>query len=153
MRKLMLFSMLLAGLTACNSVYVKPNTLDTDATFYAYRGGYTMRRAIKQEMENRNYKVIVGKAKSIDNAEDGVVGVDLDRNTIPRNTKYVVKVSEYDESFYPIWCMFNGFWWWHFNVSIADQESGQEILAWRGRGCANSSVRMLNRILDEMEIK
>ena len=50
-----------------------------------------------------------------------------------------------------MWCIFNGFWWWNFNVSIADQKTGEELLTWRGRGCANSSVRLLNKILDDME--
>ena len=34
----------LVVLTACNSVYMKPSTLDTDEVFYADRGGYSMRR-------------------------------------------------------------------------------------------------------------
>ena len=49
--------------------------------------------------------------------------------------------------------MFNGFWWWNFNVSIIDRTNNNEILSWRGRGCQNSSLRKLNDILDELEIK
>ena len=49
--------------------------------------------------------------------------------------------------------MFNGFWWWNFNLSITNKNTGTEILSWRGRGCANSSLRKLNDILDELEMK
>ena len=51
----------------------------------------------------------------------------------------------------PIWCIFNGFWWWHFNVSIADNKTGEELLNWSGRGCRNSSIRKLNRYLEKLE--
>ena len=53
----------------------------------------------------------------------------------------------------PIWCAFNGFWWWRFSLAISDSKSGTEILSWRGRGCQNSSLRKLNDILDELEMK
>ena len=139
------------SLSACNSVYVKPNTLDTSQVFYADRGGYSMRRSIKEAMETRGYRVIVGKATANEDVDDGTYSVDIDKNQIPKNVKYMVKVSERSELFRPIWCVFNGFWWWNFNVSIANQYTGDELLAWRGRGCANSSVRLLNKILDEME--
>ncbi len=143
--------MALCALTACNSVYVKPNTLAPDEVFYADRGGYSMRRSIKEAMESRGYKVVVGKATSNENANDGTSNIDIDKNIVPNNARYIIKVSERSESFRPIWCVFNGFWWWNFSVSIADQEAGAELLTWRGRGCANSSVRLLNRILDDME--
>lgn len=139
-------------LTGCNSIYIKSNTLDTDAVIYADRGGYTMRRSIKQQMEKRGYNVVVGHAKSsrdIDNDSD----INIDTSSIPSDAKYIVKVSESTDKFRPIWCVFNGFWWWNFNVSIADQTTGKEILSWRGRGCQNSSLRKLDAILNKMEIK
>lgn len=148
------FMFLVCGLVAlggCNSVYVKPNTLDTSQVFYADRGGYSMRRSIKEVMESRGYKVVVGKASTNENLNDGTSNVDIDKNIIPSNAQYIIKVSERCERFRPIWCALNGFWWWNFNISIADQETGDELLTWRGRGCANSSVRLLNRILDDME--
>lgn len=138
-------------LTACNSVYMKPNTLDTSEVFYADRGGYSMRRSVKEAMESRGYKVVVGKATSNENMNDGASSIDVDKNIVPNNARYIVKVSERSETFRPVWCVLNGFWWWNFNFSIADQETGDELLTWRGRGCANSSVRLLNRILDDME--
>ena len=141
----------LAGLCGCNSVYVKPNTLDTSEVFYADRGGYSMRRSIKESMESRGYKIVVGKATSNENMNDGASSIDVDKTMIPNNARYIVKVSERSETFRPVWCALNGFWWWNFNVSIADQETGEELLTWRGRGCTNSSIRLLNRILDDME--
>lgn len=138
-------------LSACNSVYMKPNTLDTSKVFYADRGGYSMRRSVKEAMESRGYKIVVGKATSNENMKDGASSIDVDKTMIPNNARYIVKASERSETFRPFWCALNGFWWWNFNVSIADQETGEELLTWRGRGCANSSIRLLNRILDDME--
>ena len=43
-----LIVLLLAG---CNSVYVKPESIAPNSTIYADRGGYTMRRVIKEELE------------------------------------------------------------------------------------------------------
>lgn len=148
------FLFLVCGLVAlggCNSVYVKPNTLDVNQVFYADRGGYSMRRSVKESMESRGYKVVVGKATSNENMNDGASSIDVDKNIVPNNARYIVKVSERSETFRPVWCALNGFWWWNFNISIADQETGDELLTWRGRGCANSSVRLLNKILDDME--
>lgn len=139
-------------LTACNSVYMKPNTLDTSQVFYADRGGYTMRRAIKEQMGKRGYKIVVGSAKSSENIDDSDNSIDIDKNIVPHNAKYIIKTKERKEIFRPIWCAFNGFWWWNFNISIADQQTGSEILSWAGRGCVNSSVRKLDKILDNLEI-
>lgn len=139
-------------LTGCNSIYIKPNTLDTDAVIYADRGGYTMRRSIKQQMEKRGYNVVVGKAKHSRDG-DGEADIDMNKATIPGDARYIIKVDESTDKFRPIWCAFNGFWWWRFNVSIADQTTGKEILSWRGRGCQNSSLRKLDAILNKMEIK
>lgn len=151
MKNLFCMFMVAGGLCACNSVYMKPNTLDTDEVFYADRGGYSMRRSIKESMESRGYKVVVGKATSNENMNDGASSIDVDKNIVPNNAHYIVKVSERSEKFRPVWCALNGFWWWNFNVSIADQKTGDELMTWSGRGCANSSVRLLNRILDDME--
>ncbi|MBN1324662.1 MAG: hypothetical protein JW974_00350 [Alphaproteobacteria bacterium] len=141
-------------LTGCNSMYVKPGTLDKNYTIFADRGGFTMKRSVKEKMEERGYKVIVGKetnSKTINGlTDDGFVNVDA-ANTM--NARYVVKVSERREFFFPIWCTFNGFWWWNFNVSIADQKTGEEILSWRGRGCANSSLNKLDKVLNQLEVK
>lgn len=138
-------------LSACNSVYMKPNTLDTSKVFYADRGGYSMRRSVKEAMESRGYKIVVGKAKTTKEWTDAEGDSEIDTTNIPNNTKYIIKAKERREVFRPFWCALNGFWWWNFNVSIADQETGEELLTWRGRGCANSSIRLLNRILDDME--
>jgi hypothetical protein len=136
------FLFLVCGLVAlggCNSVYVKPNTLDVNQVFYADRGGYSMRRSVKETMESRGYKVVVGKATSNENMNDGASSIDVDKNIVPNNARYIVKVSERSETFRPVWCALNGFWWWNFNISIADQETGDELLTWRGRGCEQFS--------------
>ena len=138
-------------IAGCNSVYVKPNTLDVNKSFYADRGGYGMRKSIKQKMEERGYTVVVGKAQTSRNFTDNNESIEIDYSAIPTDVKYVVKVNERKEWFNPFWCALNGFWWWNFNVSIADQKTGEEIMTWRGRACQDSALRMLDDILDEME--
>lgn len=147
MRKTSKLILVSISLSACNSVYLKPNTMDAKSPIYADRGGYTMRRSVKETLEERGYKVLVGTAETNEMSET----IDRDKTKIPTDARYIVKVSERSEKFRPVWCALNGFWWWNFNVSIADQKSGTEIMTWRGRGCANSSIRMLNRILDKLE--
>ena len=150
MKKLGLIFITLA-LTACNSVYIKPGaTLDKSQTFFADRGGYAMQRSIKEKMEERGYKVVVGKATNNRVINNDTQNMNMDISDI-MNARYVVKVAERRESFGWYWCPFNGFWWWNFNVSIADQKTGEELMSWRGRGCANSSLRKLDNVLDELE--
>ena len=110
--------------------------------------GYGIKRSIKEILENRGYDVRVGKLRKA-YADDVSERETLD---LPGTTKYVVRVAENREVFMP-WCIFNGFWWWRFSLSIADQKDGKEILSWRGRGCQNSSIQKLNEILDELEVK
>ena len=154
MRIYTIIPILLLG--ACNSMYVKPNTMEQGQVVYTQRGGYSMKRSIKEHMEDRGYIVRVGKAKAGRSlgADGGEFdSIDYDINEVPANTRYVVKVVERREIFMPYWCTFNGFWWWNFNVSIADQKNGEEIMTWRGRGCATSSLQKLDRALDELEKK
>lgn len=143
-----IFIVLCFALSACNSVYMKPGTLDKSQLVYAARGGYSMQRSIKQTMDERGYNVHVGTLKSESTFDDG----EIQTFAVPLKAKYVVYVKERKEILRPIWCMFNGFWWWNFNASITDRKTGTEILSWRGRGCANSSLRKLNDILDELEM-
>lgn len=145
--RLIAFILLTLSLGACNSVYMKPHTLDKDKIIYSQRGGYSMQRAIKETMENRGYKVSVGIVKT--------TNTNGTRETImvPDKARYAVRVHERKEILRPLWCMFNGFWWWNFEISVSDRTKAEEILSWRGRGCANSSVKKLNDILDELEIQ
>jgi len=136
-------------LTGCNSVYLKPGTLDTNAMIYTPRGGYSMQRSIKQVMDERGYNVHVGTLRTEKQSDD----LDFQTFEIPNKAKYIVYVKERKEFLRPIWCIFNGFWWWNFNASITEKATGKEIMSWRGRGCQNSSIRKLNDILDELEIK
>jgi len=147
--RFILFAVLCFSVYGCNSIYLKPNTLDTSKLVYATRGGYSMQRSIKQTMEERGYQIHVGALRSEKAFDDG----DIQTFDVPAKARYVVYVKERTELLRPIWCVFNGFWWWNFSASITDKTSGEEILSWRGRGCANSSLRKLNDILDELEIK
>ena len=153
MNKSVLLIAPLMALTACNSVYVKPDTIDRSQIFFADRGGYSMRRGVKQRMEQRGYTILVGATvHTSDMDTSDFNAIEIDSDSIPAEVRYRIKVRERSESFRPYWCLFNGFWWWNFNVSIADQLTGEELMTWRGRGCANSSLRKLDRILDKMEI-
>lgn len=140
-------------LSGCNSAYIKPNSMELNSTVYADRGGYTMRRVIKEELERRGHHVVVGIATANEMTDDDTGDIDIDTYTVPSDAQYAIKIKERQERFAPIWCALNGFWWWRFNVSIADQRTGEEIMSWFGYGCANSSVRKLNRLLDTIEIK
>ena len=138
--------------TGCNSVYVKPNSIDPTQVFYADRDGYGLRKSIKQKMDDRGYKVVVGKANSSKDIVDNNTTIEIDSSIIPQDVRYIIKVNERKELFNPIWCPLNGFWWWNFNVSIADQQTGEELMTWRGRACQNTALRMIDDIFDKMEI-
>ena len=112
-----------------------------------------MKRSIKETLEKRGFNVVVGKLKNDTHLSGEDFAGDVESNEIPRDARYAIKITERREKFNPFWCPLNGFWWWNFNVSIADQQSGTEIMTWRGRGCANSSIDKLNTILDELEQK
>jgi len=145
--RIAVFIVFCLSLTGCNSVYMKPGTLDKSELVYAPRAGYSMARSIKQTMEERGYDITVGKLTRVSEVSG------TETYQIPDKVKYAVNVKERSEKLRPIWCMFNGFWWWSFNVSIIDRTNNNEILTWRGRGCANSSLRKLNAILDELEME
>ena len=149
-RLFVLFAVLF--LAACNSVYVKPNSLIPGQVIYADRGGYGMKRSIKEQLQSRGYHVVVGTATASRDVVSGADSIEIDSAVIPDEVRYIVKVSERSEKFNPFWCPFNGFWWWNFNVSVADQQTGEELMTWRGRACQNSALRMLDDILDEMEV-
>ncbi|MCL2338934.1 MAG: hypothetical protein FWC51_03205 [Proteobacteria bacterium] len=150
---LMILPLLLA---ACNYATIRPGTMDPGAKVFADRGGFTMRRAVKDELAGRGFDVAVGTARSSrEYAADNETydSVTNDMTAIPKDAKYIVRVQERKEIFMPYWCPFNGFWWWRFTVSIADQQTGKELLAWTSRGCANSSVRRLRDFLDQLKKK
>ena len=148
MRLFILFLTCLS-LVGCNSIYLKPNTLDKNAVIYTPRGGYSMQRSLKQVMDERGYKTHVGQLSSVRERTSS----DLEIYSQQKNIKYSVIIDEKPEVLRPLWCVFNGFWWWRFSIAISDRKTGQEILSWRGRGCQNSSIRKLNDVLNELEIK
>ena len=135
-------------LAACNAVNIKQHSLDKTQVFYADRGGYSMKFAVKKELEKRGYKIIVGKAIGSASNEDDFSF----ENSNTMGAKYVIKVQERKPSFSPLFCMFNGWYWWNFNVSIADQNTGEELLAWTGKGCQNPAIRRLRRLVNELEM-
>lgn len=145
--RVIVFIVLCLSISGCNSVYMKPGTLDKSEMVYAPRAGFSMARSIKQTLEERGYNVNVGTLVRVSESNDN------ETYSVPKSAKYAIKVTERREFLRPIWCVFNGFWWWNFNVSITDRLNGNEILSWRGRGCANSSLRKLNAFLDELEMK
>ncbi len=145
MRLLLLF-LFVFGLTGCNSIYLKPGTLDKSQMVYAPRAGFSMARSIKQTMEERGYDVSTGKLIRVSEISG------KETYQIPKDAKYAINVNERNELLRPIWCIFNGFWWWNFNVSIINRANNDEILSWRGRGCQNSSLRKLNAVLDKLEM-
>ncbi len=147
---LLIFLLLLAG---CNSMYVKEGTLKPGSVVYAERGGFSMKRAIKQKLEKQGHTVIVGKVKTNRTSRNDGDDINFMSVDIPANVRYVVSVSERREKYSPLFCPFSGFWWWNFNVSIADQKTGQEILAWRGRGCAGGELNKLDKILEKLSAK
>ena len=122
---------------------MEPNTV-----VYAKYGGYSLKRTVKENLERRGYDVRTGKLRKVYGGDDE----DKESLLLPGNVKYIVRVNEQTELFRPIWCMFNGFWWWRFSLSITDQKDGKEILSWRGRGCQNSTMRKLDEILDKLEM-
>lgn len=135
----------LVMLSGCNSVRYEPESMTPGTRVFAARGGYSMARSIKEVLEKRGYDVIVAR-----NNKTSIGYRDID---VPHEAKYAINVTERSEKLWPFWCTFNGFWWWNFNVSITDQQTRKEIMTWRGRGCANSSMRKLDYILDKMEKK
>lgn len=143
---LILICLCMAG---CNSIYMKPGTLDTNAMIYTPRGGETIKRSIKQIFDERGYKTHVGRLTSVTEGDSS----DHEIYSKSKNVKYSVIINEKSSILRPVWCLFNGFWWWRFDLAISDRETGTEILSWRGRGCQNSSLRKLNEVLDELEIK
>ena len=137
-------------LTACNSVYMHPNSMERESVVYSTKGGYTLRPVVKEIMAQRGYTVKIGKIKNTNQIAE-TMGQEFEAIEIPSDAKYIVRVAESSEKFRPIWCALNGFWWWRFNMSIVDNESDQEILTWSGRGCASSTARLFERILNELE--
>lgn len=100
-------------------------------------------------MDERGYKTHSGKLKVVIEQNK----TDQEIYTSSKYVRYAVRIDERKEVLRPIWCVFNGFWWWNFEISISDRKIGKEIMSWRGRGCQNSTLRKLNEILDELETK
>lgn len=155
MFRIALICMCVLSLIGCNHIYVKPNTLDPKEIFYVDSGGSQMQLGAKELMEKRGYNLTVGhKRASVSTTYITAEGAEskISEAAIGK-ARYIVYIAESVNKFRPVWCSLNGFWWLRFNISIADNETGQELLHWSGRGCANSSLRLLDKVLDELEKK
>ena len=152
MKRIAIFLVLVlaATLSACNSVNMKPHSLDKSETVYAWYGGYHMRHAVKAELESRGYKVVVGKLKGETFAERNDDDIVISKEDA-MGARYILRTRERGKSFAPILCAFGGFYWWTFDVSISDQKTGEELLSWTGRGCANGNLARLEKIMDKIE--
>lgn len=155
MTKVLLSIVLLLSVSACNSVYLQPNSLDKNEVFYVDSGGELMRLKTKEHMSTHGYNLTIGHVRSsvsttyitAEGTESIISSADITK------ARYIVFIQEAQNKFRPIWCSLNGFWWSKFNISIADNTTGKELLHWTGRGCVDSSIRKLEQILDKMEIK
>jgi len=107
-----------------------------------------MRHHAKDVLIKRGHTVKVGVAHS---DHSGGVGMEAVASDIPEAARYVMVVYERSRWFRPVFCVFNGFWWWRFHMSIAEQETGREIMSWSGYGCANGRLRQFNRTLELLE--
>jgi hypothetical protein len=136
--------------SACSYSLEIPNSFDkTKGSVLVGRGGYNMNLAVKDALTRRGYDLIVGKNPKNDLFSDSADFdvVEYDANKV----RYIVKVKEKSEIFAPITCVFGGFYRWRFNVSISDNKTQKEILAWSGRGCADNMIHQLNVHLDNIE--
>lgn len=139
-------------LTACNYMHVKPNTMEPNTTVYVERNGGLVKLGTKKRLEKRGYKLTSGMLKASRPLDDSNRLSD-DYAKLPPDVSYILTVKERSDSFFPIWCFFNGFWWERFHLSVVDNQSGEELLLWSGRGCINSTMRKFEDALDELEKK
>ena len=145
-------AILVAG---CSHLSMVPNTLDSDAVIYVDRGGHQMLPIVKDVLTKRGYKVTVGtKHSSIRtiNNESGDTDSVISESTIGR-ARYVVTVRERNQLFLPFPCTIHGMWWIKYDVSIADNQTGTEILNWSSRNCAGLAEWRFKSHLDKLEIK
>jgi len=157
MKKLLLF--LSAGvLAACNMINIKPGTMERHETIMANRGGYDMQMAVKPELEKMGYKVIVGKMTG-----EIALGSEHEMaSSNPMGARYVLRVWEkvsvassptasLMQAGENILCLFSGIDWWAFNMSIADQKTGEELLSWSGQGCKHGMLRKFRKLVKQLE--
>ena len=77
-------------LTACNSVYVKPESLTPNSVVHVEPTGYTMRRAIKEKLRERGYTVVVGNAVASEIVDSGDGDdIDITAYSIPNDTNCI----------------------------------------------------------------
>lgn len=135
-------------LTSCTNLMIKPDSINPrNRTIYTQRGGDGMLYRAKTILADRGWDLKVGKAKGDINSD----GLDIESVKIDSNTHYYMKVKRYKLWFVPLYCMFNGGEFWVYNVSIANNQTGEELLIWDDYGCADSSAKRFNELLDILE--
>lgn len=139
-------------LTACNYMAIKPGTMDPNSNIYIRRGGGLINLGVKETLEESGHTISAGKIRA-NRILDDESGLSDDYARIPSNVNYVVTIKERGQSFQPLWCFFNGFWWLKYDMSIIDNRDGRELLLWTGMGCLNSTMRKWNRALNGLEKK
>nr|MBQ0090988.1 hypothetical protein [Candidatus Enterousia merdequi] len=106
----------------------------------------------------RGYNVTVGKKTQVNKVDYAFNEANAAVSTTSTDgARYVATINEYPNTEYMIvlsrfpLCMFNGWSWWDFSLSIADNQTGKEILNWSGMGCKGTVKSDLKRLLDELE--
>lgn len=135
----------------CTHLTMTPNSLDPDAVIYIERGGHQMLPIVKDVLEKRGYNVTVGEKRRT--VALTYIESESAESVMTERVRYVVQVKERKEFFAPIPCLLHGLWWWKYDVSIADNKTGTEILNWSSRSCAGRAETRLNNYLDKLEIK
>ncbi|MBQ3785181.1 MAG: hypothetical protein II843_02180, partial [Alphaproteobacteria bacterium] len=90
MMRLFTFIILCLSLTGCNSIYMKPGTLDTDKLIYTPRGGETMQRSLKEVFDKRGYKTHVGQLTSVRERSSS----DLEVYSQSKDIRYSIIIDE-----------------------------------------------------------
>jgi hypothetical protein len=124
--------------------------MEPNSVIYVRRGGSLVKLAAKKHLEERGHTLTAGKLGGVRVLDDDT-GLSDDYAKIPSSVNYVLTVKERSHSLRPIWCFFNGFWLLSYDISIVNNKSGEELLLWTGFGCMNSTVRKMERTLDDLE--
>ncbi len=136
-------------LTACNYITMKPGSLDKDKLIYVDRTTNLISHAIKESLEENGYRLTSGfKRARVDHTY-----MNPSAKATDKTPGYFLGISVHSSRTWPIWCFFNGFNHWDFDMHVVDNETGQEIFAWSGYGCQNSTLRKLEREFDKLEMK
>lgn len=137
------------ALVGCNFMTIEPHSLDKSKIIYMERTTNPMGHAIRNFLTKKGYKLTSGFRR----ARVDHIFINKSAKDVDKTPTYFLGISARSSGVWPVWCVFNGFNHWDFDMHIIDNETGQEIFTWSGFGCQNSSLRKLDRALDELKIK